>query len=337
MTKLNHGNLQCPLCANIIKDYGGTSTKVKCHYCGNICTIDSKNSDENSDKKIIIFTKSIDDFEAKIELAFINDEDIDRDIFKKAWFNDVKQLYLPMYMFEVEISNITSIVRSAPKPNEKFSVLTLATEDATLPTHLKEAAQAIKYSRRSMRDFDTKYLSNDDEIKLFPHKIDSDLAWNNYAIDAVKKGFKESLMLENPMEKEVNAICDKVNIERTSEPISVFVAFWHTSYVFNNVEYHVFMDGSGEVISYSFPKDFEIKNLRETIKKRRKETSTIMLVLLICSIALFFVIGFVSIIFFVLGLAILTLPTSLKNEKLKKLISKCKLSKEEDWRAMQSS
>lgn len=268
--------IQCPNCGASIQ--ASQLAEVECPYCGSKFENPlNKKSEGSVIKKIIPFSLSANDVREILFKEFVYKDDVAKDIFDKLQIHNLKQYYLPMYLFYGKYRadwSCTVIYEQKDKQGNKieeyrpasgtatgnFSKLTLACgAGRNLPQGLKRYANVLEWTSKldsKITKFEASYLvgENRDAIEVIESNITEKEAWNKSALQSsIEKDAKDAAHSQTP-----NRVIENYHVTANWEGSRgelVLVPVWYGSYAYDGEEHFFAIDGRGTNFDYSYPHD----------------------------------------------------------------------------------
>ena len=268
--------ITCPNCGAQM----GTSQliELECPYCGSKFENPlNQRREESVIKKIIPFSLSANDVREILFKEFVYKDDVAKDIFDKLQIHNLRQYYLPMYLFYGKYRAdwaCTVIYEQKDKQGNKyddyrpasgtatgnFSKLTLACgAGKNLPQGVKRYANVLEWTSKldsKMTKFDASYLvgENKEAIEVIEPGISEKEAWNKSALQAsIEKDAKDAAHSQTP-----HRVIENYNVTANWEGSKgelVLVPVWYGNYAYNGEEHFFAIDGRGTNFDYSYPHD----------------------------------------------------------------------------------
>ena len=280
MNEIKLKTLSCPSCAKPLRNFNGKNLVVKCEFCSNLVVI-SGDIASNIDvpERIIPFTKSVEEFEALIEQLFIDNDYVPGDIFDNVSFDDVRPIYLPMFLYEgtyhsdwsCELArndryattnsqgNVVQRTRTAwnlynGSTKSNFAIHGLAYEGDEIPEELIHFTKTFPYEVDMSKAYEPHYLTGFDKLSVLSHNQDKEVIWHKYVLDAINCLVEQNVANQLAESKYRNLNCN-MTIESKSDARLTFIPFWFVNFEYNKSKYHVIIDGIGRNTDHLIPQD----------------------------------------------------------------------------------
>lgn len=344
MSEINISVLKCPVCGNPLTNFDGRSSVVQCQDCKNIVAV-SGDIISNIDvpERIVPFVNEIENFENFIEELFIKEDYMPRDIFELVSFDDVRPIYLPMFLYEgrfvadwdCELAREETYVGTnsdGTKVQEKtrtvyyphsgttrndFNILALAYEGEELPSELAAFARTFSYEASMSKAYNPSFFTERENLIVLPHNQDKENIWVGYAMGAIDNLAKRSVKNHLSAKKYKNLNMTVMYDGQTSYRLA-YIPFWFVYFDYQGAQYYVLMDGLGNNTSHTTPKD--PVTVAET-EKLASQTTYIIGGAILLAIGLFFINFIPSTVYWIivglLAAASVTMAVINENKKTK--------------------
>ena len=298
-------SLNCTRCKKPLTNYDGKSSMVSCAHCGEIIMVTgARTTKVDAPERIVPFMKTEEEFEQLSVDTFIAGDYVPRDIFERVSFDDVRPIYLPMFLYE---GNFTVDWECEVGKEEKdyngkestvwydqngtikdtFSFCSLAYEGSELPEELADFAKTFPYEAAMSQPFESKYLTDQEKLLVLGHNQDKETVWHKYAKAAVNTMGEERVRSQLSLKKYRKLRCNVHRENKIPGSRLAFLPFWFVYFNYMGNKYHILMDGLGYNFNYTLPED-------PVTKAEVSQWKRLNVIVLISAIALIVILIFVK-------------------------------------------
>ena len=260
MKSLKYYQVDCPQCHGALNSAAPLSGERICPFCGTVYHITANVTKEAElPQEIIPFSTSAGDFVQSARGMLVDQEYAPVKISELISFEDVKVIYLPVYLYEGQYECSWSCkVKQAPADNDDtksriedfrsqngvskgdYSIVGMACEGVESSKELAEYIRSLDVKNSDIQPFFSDKLR---DCFFLTHNCDSLKTWNQWGEDTLNIIVRNNTFIQLQGDEIKDFKCD-ITSRILPEGRFIFFPVWMIHYPYDGEMHHIFMDGT---------------------------------------------------------------------------------------------